>query len=91
MQVLPRAGSVRPLAREGSVYMDERGAPPSAHREYITVEQTRQPRYRVVEPEMHMQMQMQPPPPQPRYVDAHGREVMPTQQDGEVRYVQRYQ
>lgn len=83
MQVLPRAGSVRPLAREGSVYMDERGGP---RREYLPVEQTMQPRYRVVEPEMQIQGAGQG-----RYVDAHGREVMAApQHEAEVRYVQRY-
>ncbi|KAJ9658700.1 hypothetical protein H2198_003578 [Neophaeococcomyces mojaviensis] len=49
----------------------------SIRREYLPVEQ---PRYRVVEPE-----------PQPRYVDAQGREVIPTgHDDGGMRYVQRY-
>jgi len=49
----------------------------SIRRDYLPIEQ---PRYRVVEPE-----------PQPRYVDAQGREVIPTgHDDGGVRYVQRY-
>lgn len=82
MQVLPRAENVRAARREGSVYTDDRGAP----RELVTIEQSRQPRYRIIESDMQA-----PPPGQPRYVDAHGRELMPIQQDGDVRYVQRYQ
>ena len=83
-----RASSVRPgpgLAREGSMYMDERA---SVRREYLPVDHHAQPRFRVVEqdPQPHHQMQMQP-----RYVDEHGREVVRApQDDGAVRYVQRY-
>lgn len=77
MQMMPRAASVRP-GREGSVFVDDRV---SVRREYLPVEQ---PRYRVLEPEGQ-------PHVQPRYVDAQGREVLPQpQQDGGVRYVQRY-
>ena len=77
MQMMPRAASVRP-GRESSAFVDDR---PSVRREYLPVEQ---PRYRVVEPEPQMQ-------PQPRYVDAQGRDFVPQpQQEGGVRYVQRY-
>lgn len=82
MQVLPRAGSVRPPARDGGARLEDRGP---GRREYVPVEQSVQPRYRVVEPDIAMA------PPPTRYVDAHGREVIAAgQQDGEVRYVQRY-
>jgi len=77
MQMMPRPASVRP-GRESSAFVDDRQ---SVRREYLPLEQ---PRYRVVEPEPQMQ-------PQPRYVDAQGREIVPQpQQDGGVRYVQRY-
>ncbi|KAK5045658.1 hypothetical protein LTR84_009027 [Exophiala bonariae] len=45
VEMLTRGQSVRPAAREGSVFVDDR---PRVHQEYLPIEQ---PRYRAVEPE----------------------------------------
>lgn len=98
-QMTARAASVRPApgpppAREENIFVNERGS--SVRREYLPMDQgqPQQPRYRIVDHPQQQQYQpeMYQQQPQPRYVDAQGREMIPAppQDQGGVRYVQRY-